>query len=462
MGEEFSFKIGDKFNNYKICSYLGGGHFGHTYKMEHPQLGFRVFKFATEDKNVNMLWKEVETQSKILNHPNIVRVYDIFTDAKIPFVIMEYVESGNLRQLMSTGATFNPGVAVDIAKQIASGLSYAHSKKVIHGDIKPENILLGSNNIIKITDFGLSRVITQSFKMSINDTSEYTVGTQQYMAPELGYGKSINEKSDIYSLGILISEMLGRIPGDYSPFSKVNSMVSEGLEEIINKCVCHENNRFDSANNFLDAIHNYEKLINPPQIKVINKPAFNFEMPYFLKNEQFLILAISTLLASGIMGGCYLNETRKEKRENKAKLIFEETPTFELMFDKMRRTGNGIYSTYFDVNKKFSKDKRILLMPEQDSYMLGMPVVSPDTNWIAYCRGDNGSLMIKPFAGGVATTLIPGQDFENKSIVYANPQWKDRDNIVVSRGVREVFDIKRKEPIMINIKTGKITPLKSN
>jgi len=456
-GSSFILKPGDYFWGNKVISYLGGGHFGHTYKMEHPLLGLRVFKLATEDKNISSLWKEVETQAKILNHPNIVKIYDFFTDVKPPFVVMEYVEGGNLKELISTGATRNSFVALDIAKQIAFGLSYAHSKGVIHGDLKPENILIGENNI-KIADFGLSRVIKQSLKMSTSESSSYVVGTPQYMAPEIIYGKSINEKSDIYSLGLIISEMLGRAPGEYVQLRKINPSVTPELEEIVNACLANENERFANVNMLLDAIKNYNShyigyyqrkgdLIAP-----MNDNTLQDQDSYPYIGNVF----VAVILFGIIFGFFCFNNVYKTKKINQTKLIFLETGIIE---DLSTET---VYSTYLDKNKKISNKKRILLTSEQDGYINGKPVVSPDTNWIAYCRGDNGSLMIKPFTGGVATSMLPGKKNEKYEIIYEDPQWKDINNIVVSRGIKEGFDIKRKEPIMINIKTGKITPLKSD
>lgn len=158
----------------------------------------------------------IEAQSVAnLNNQNIVKIYDVgqhIEDGKIyNYIVMEYIKGKTLNELIKDKGRLNSNAVVSISKQIASALDCAHKHHIIHRDIKPHNIIIDENLNVKVTDFGIARIATSS---TITYTSS-VLGTVHYISPEQAKGKFIDEKSDIYSLGVVMYEMVtGRVPFD--------------------------------------------------------------------------------------------------------------------------------------------------------------------------------------------------------------------------------------------------------
>lgn len=187
-----------------------------------------------------------------LRHSNIVEIYDIDEYKGKPYIVMEYVESKSLRELLLTRGTFSPLEACDIIYQLSDALMHAHEHGIIHRDIKPQNVMMQYDGSIKLLDFGIA---------TINDAPNITqkdmvVGSVHYMAPEVLKGKGASPKSDIYALGITFFELLtGKQPfTDSSPVNiamkqieepfpsvrKIRTDVSVKIEKVINKA-CKKN-----------------------------------------------------------------------------------------------------------------------------------------------------------------------------------------------------------------------------
>ena len=140
-----------------------------------------------------------------LTHPNIVTIFETEQENGRYFIVMEYLEGDNLRQKMDREGALPPDEAVRIATQVLDGLAHAHSKGVIHRDIKPENIHILPTGLVKITDFGIARL-----KYEPNLTMDGQIfGTPSYMSPEQVQGGAIDERSDLFSVGVILYEMLG-------------------------------------------------------------------------------------------------------------------------------------------------------------------------------------------------------------------------------------------------------------
>ncbi|UCG91474.1 MAG: UvrD-helicase domain-containing protein [candidate division WOR-3 bacterium] len=197
-----------KLGKYEIMQWLGGGRFGDVFLARDTildkQFAIKVSRMRKEE--IAMLKDEAKLLAA-LDHPNIVRFYNInFIEDKF-IMVMEYIEGATLRDIIT-----DRGIIIDrmisIATQTLNALSYAHSQKVLHRDLKPENILItekGTRNIVKITDFGLARFIRAG------SISASTAGTPVYMAPEVWSGH-ITEKSDIWSIGVVLYELLTGVP----------------------------------------------------------------------------------------------------------------------------------------------------------------------------------------------------------------------------------------------------------
>ncbi|MEO0162412.1 MAG: UvrD-helicase domain-containing protein [candidate division WOR-3 bacterium] len=210
-----------KLGKYEIIEWLGGGRFGDVFLAYDTILETNfALKISRMRKEEIVMLKDEAKLLASLNHPNIVRFYNIdFIENKF-VLVMEYIKGTTLREVIKEGG-IEIGEFLNIAQQILDGMSYAHKIGVLHRDLKPENILVTENNIIKITDFGLARFLkTGSIAAS-------TAGTPIYMAPEVWSGR-FSEKSDIWSIGVIFYELLTGTP----PFLDDNL---DGLKKKIEK-----------------------------------------------------------------------------------------------------------------------------------------------------------------------------------------------------------------------------------
>lgn len=165
-------------------------------------------RFARDEEFVARFRQEAQAAAG-LNHPHIVSIYDRGEAGDTYYIAMEYLEGKNLKELIGEKGRLEPAVAIDFASQILQALQFAHEHHVIHRDIKPHNIVIGSRGQVKVTDFGIARAGTSS---QMTETGSI-IGTAQYLSPEQAKGKSVEQGSDLYSLGVVLYEMLtGRVP----------------------------------------------------------------------------------------------------------------------------------------------------------------------------------------------------------------------------------------------------------
>lgn len=168
-----------------------------------------------------------------LNHPGIVKIYDIGSVNGKHFISMEYLEGKPLSEILRASGPLPAERAINIMRQVADALDYAHKKGVIHRDIKPSNILVGAGDKVTLTDFGIARAASQSH---LTMTGMY-MGTPAYMSPEQAAGKSTDHRSDLYALGILLHAMLtGMVPYDSeTPLSTLNLHISAEIPPLRQK-----------------------------------------------------------------------------------------------------------------------------------------------------------------------------------------------------------------------------------
>ena len=206
---------GQKINDrYQIIKTIGEGGMANVYlaydTILDRNVAVKVLRgdLATDEKFVRRFQREALSASS-LSHPNIVEVYDVGEDNGLYYIVMEYIEGKHLKQLLKKRGSLTVREVVDIMMQITDGMSAAHDSYIIHRDIKPQNIMILENGLIKITDFGIAMALNATQLTQTNSV----MGSVHYLPPEQACGKTATIQSDVYSMGILMYELLtGSVP----------------------------------------------------------------------------------------------------------------------------------------------------------------------------------------------------------------------------------------------------------
>jgi serine/threonine protein kinase len=251
---------------YLVESELGRGGMATVFKGTDTVLGRPVAvkvlspQYSGDANFVTRFRREAQAAAR-LNHPNLVSVYDTGTDDGIHFIVMEYVEAKTLADYLAGGGRIMPERSIEIAEAVCDALSVAHAHGIIHRDIKPANVMITSKGDVKVTDFGIARVISGADTLA---QTAAVLGTASYLSPEQAQSQPVDQRSDIYSLGVALYEMVtGRPPfsGDSpvmvaskhvleqpTPPSKLNADVSPELEAVIMKAMAkNPDNRYQDA-----------------------------------------------------------------------------------------------------------------------------------------------------------------------------------------------------------------------
>lgn len=223
----------------------------------------------------------------VLLHPNIVKVYDVSFGDRIQYIVMENIDGITLKEYIDQQKKISWKEAVHFTVQILKALQHAHEKGIVHRDIKPQNIMLLKDGTIKVTDFGIARFSRQETRTM----TDKAIGSVHYISPEQARGDVTDEKADIYSVGVMLYEMVsGRLPfeadnavsvaimqlqADPKPPMEINPNVPEGLQEIVLKAMQKDpNNRYSSSGAMLDAIEMFQ-----------HNPSIRFEYKYMGDNS---------------------------------------------------------------------------------------------------------------------------------------------------------------------------------
>jgi len=252
--------VGKTLGKYELLERIGRGGMAEVYKAYHAALDRHVaikvlHPFLSEDPTFKERFESEARNVARLRHPNIVQVYDFEHDADrdLYYMVMEYIDgptlSARLMALEFQGLKFPIAEAVDIARHLADALAYAHARGMVHRDIKPANIMFDSDGRVVLTDFGIARIVSGPTMTA----SGSMVGTPAYMSPEQGLGQPGDHRSDIYSLGVVLYQLVtGTVPFSADtpiaivlrhvndpllPPSSLNPEVPEGLERIIYKAL---------------------------------------------------------------------------------------------------------------------------------------------------------------------------------------------------------------------------------
>src|SRR5438128_8473796 len=272
---------GTRFASYEIVEALGAGGMGEVYRARDPRIGrdvaIKILRAATAaDPDRLSRFQQEAHAAGILNHPNLLTIFDLGTADSTPYIVSELLEGETLRDRMHN-SPLAPRRSLDYAIQIANGLAAAHDKGIVHRDLKPENIFVCRDGRVKILDFGLAKLRPSLAEYSDvatvrRDTDPGTVlGTAGYMSPEQVRGESVDHRSDIFSFGAILYEMLsGRrafhgesaadtmsaiLKEDPPDLSDTNQNVSPALERLVNHCLeKNPQERFHSASDLAFAL----------------------------------------------------------------------------------------------------------------------------------------------------------------------------------------------------------------
>ncbi len=263
---------------YELIEKIGEGGMAVVYKARCRLLNrFVAIKILrpefTKDETFVDNFKKESQAAAALTHPNIVSVYDVGKEGNIHFIVMELVDGKPLSQVIAEKGKLEYKEAINIARQVASALSLAHKNQIIHRDVKPHNVLITSTGVAKLADFGIARAVSNSTVVDGNNNK--VMGSVHYLSPEQARGSYVDERTDIYSLGIVLYEMLtGKVPfdGDNAisialmhinntmPMpSQIVSGIPPQLERVIMKATDkYQTNRYASADELIADLDNID------------------------------------------------------------------------------------------------------------------------------------------------------------------------------------------------------------
>lgn len=275
-------------NRYQLIERIGGGGMAIVYKAKclllNRYVAIKILRSEFTDDEEFVKRFRVEAQAAAsLNHPNIVSIYDVGKQDDSQYIVMEFIDGITLKDYITQKGILPWREAVDIAVQICSALEQAHKNHIVHRDIKPHNIMITNEGIAKVTDFGIARAVTSATITMVGST----IGSVHYFSPEQARGSFTDEKSDLYSLGVTIYEMVtGRVPFDgESPVAvalkhiqekaerpiDVNPSLPKGINDLILKAMKKDQNlRYQTAS---DMLNDLKRTLNNPNTKIAGSNA---------------------------------------------------------------------------------------------------------------------------------------------------------------------------------------------
>lgn len=279
--------IGKVLNSrYKVTELIGEGGMALVYKAKDLLLdrwvALKILRpqLVSDKDFVNRFHREARAVAS-LSHPNIVNIYDIGQDKEIHYLVMENVQGESLNETIKRFGVMPPTVALEIAIQICEALVVAHKNNIVHCDIKPHNILITKEGRVKVTDFGIARAVNSATLVQ----TETVIGTAHYFSPEQARGETINARSDLYSLGVVLYEMLtGQVPfrgdspisvalkhinEDPLPPSQLNEKLPKRIDKLVMRTMVKDpNRRFVDASEMLRALQGMEKTFDKQDVTI--------------------------------------------------------------------------------------------------------------------------------------------------------------------------------------------------
>lgn len=286
---------------YEIAHKIGAGGMSIVYLAKCNKLqrfvAIKVLRdeFARDEDFVQKFRAEAFSAGS-LSHPNIVGIYDVGSEGDLHYIVMEYVEGETLKDYIDKHGALSTKEVLELGIQIVSAIKHAHKKQIIHRDIKPQNIIVSHDNVLKVADFGIARAVDSSTIVATCNA----IGSVHYFSPEQAKGKYVNETSDLYSCGIVLFELVtNRLPFQADSHvsialkhineeiprpSSINSQVAIGLEQIILKATHKQQEfRYQNADAMLDDMR---KVLEDPFVILENIADDSIDQTILLTEEQ--------------------------------------------------------------------------------------------------------------------------------------------------------------------------------
>jgi serine/threonine protein kinase len=416
---------GTRLGAYEICEAIGAGGMGELYRARDSRLGRDVAikvlreELASDPERLRRFGQEARAASA-LNHPNIITVYDIGEQNGVCFIAMEYVQGRTLRELL--GEELLPvRKLLELATQIAEGLSKAHAAHIVHRDLKPENVMVTENSLVKILDFGLAKLRARSSSIDSQmatverlDTHEdVIVGTAAYMSPEQAERREIDGRSDIFSFGSVLYEMITgqkAFRGD-STLSTLSKILNEDpkapselvpatppeLEKIVSRCL-----RKDPA-------RRYQTMAD---LKVALEDVALEWGPQSRKTSKARLTWVALSAILGIAGFLAWRELRTPPSPDPLRAVALTTfpgselrPSFSPDGNQVAFMWDGPKQDNPDIYLQWIGSAGSPLRLTSDAGEDYNPAWSPDGRWIAFLRleetpaGERGVFLIPPLGG---------------------------------------------------------------
>jgi serine/threonine protein kinase len=453
---------GKQIAHYKIISLLGSGGMGEVYLAEdsrmHRKLALKLLPthFTKNTDRIVRFQRESRAVSA-LNHPNIITIYEIGEDQDIHFIASEFIEGETLRKKIHRGK-LSVKEAIDITVQTANALSAAHAAGIVHRDIKPENIMIRRDGYIKVLDFGLVKLtevnpVNDSLQLSPSTQSGTVLGTVNYMSPEQALGQEVDQRTDIFSLGVVLYEMMtGQSPFKgatvASTFDAIlnkqppslssnNSQISMELERIVNRALEKDKEmRYQTAADFRAVLRRLQKSLDSEItasaniVSTASVPAAKRRVAQWWKTLAMglsiaLLLAVLAFLFLFLRqpkfnGVLWQNAIVTKITDQQGIEIFPNlSPDGQSLIYASRLSGN------YDIYSKKVDSRKIFNLTEGSAAQETQPALSHDGKRIAFRRTDpdgGGGICVMSETGESPRLLIP---------FGFNPAWSPDDKEIV-------------------------------